>query len=175
MRKLFLSLLALLLFPVAGYALDVNNPIGIPFLTGVTDASSAAAGKLGEYTSNTLGGSQTPPATGAYVALATMTLTAGDWDIYATGSLSAGGTTVATDLGFAISTSNTSRDATNVNNRCAFGFTLVVSVDSACSMGPRRVTISSSTTYYLVGQLTYSTLGGATFTTDSTIMARRVR
>lgn len=148
---------------------------GVAQLFGTQTNDNAAARYIGEFINNTLASAQTPAATTAFVAISTITLTAGDWDINGTCELANGGTTAATDYGCAISSANTSRDAANANNICGESATEIVSVNSACGVGPRRVSLTGSTVYYLVAQLTYSTLGGATWTTNSTMQARRMR
>lgn len=171
------------------YTVQISSQDGSTILLGVTGAQgtlirgtiqgdTVGAGNVGELLSNNLvisGTSGTPGSSGAYMSISTITLTAGEWDISATGGFTAGATTAATDLGFAISSSNNSRDATNQNNISSSGSTLVVSVNSNQNLGPRRVRVTTNTLYYLVGQLTFTVLGGGVYTTDSIIRATRVR
>lgn len=147
-------------------------------LTGVIDGSSAASGTLGEFLSNALGMNQTPASSAGYVALSTITLTAGDWDVSASGELSAGATSAITQIIFAISTSNTSEDSSlyEYNNYAPASTAIVMNGDIHVSVpGPRRINVTTLTPVYLVGRLIYTVLGGALFTTSCRIQARRIR
>lgn len=148
---------------------------GQGIIAGTATNDSAAAGYIGEYLSNNLGGAQTPPASAGYVAIATVTFTAGDWDVSALGDMSAGATTAATQIGCSISTSNTSRSGTAAGQICEIAATFAVSKETTCNIPMTRISVASSTAYYLVCQITYTTLGGATWTTDSILQGRRVR
>lgn len=145
-------------------------------LTGVSDASNAATGRIGEFLSSTMGTASAPQASTVYLNLSTLTLTAGDWEISATCGLNTGGTSAISQEICAISNTSDALDQSNLNNFFVYSASaLVVSTGYANTLGPRRVSISGTTTYYLVGRLTYTTLGGATWNTNTTMQARRIR
>lgn len=142
---------------------------------GNSDGTNASTGYVGEYQSlqATINGAMA--ASGLYVDLSTLTLTAGDWEIRGTCAASIGGTTVATQTRCTISgTANTVGDTTS-NALTIYGFAPVTSAAVYVPVGPYRVSVTGTSTYYLEGTLLYSTLGGATWSTDSFISARRMR
>lgn len=152
---------------------------GSATITGFKNGSDAPAGVLGEYMSNNLALNKTPVATGDYVAIATVTLTAGDWDVYATGYLAAGGTSAIQEFIFGISNVNTTND-TNTENNTLSGYNpvtvIAASEEFQRTFGPRRVSITSTTPYYLMARITYTTLGTANFPANKNmIRARRIR
>lgn len=152
------------------------NPNGAAvIIRGVADGSVAGAGFVGEVSSDVLHNTQTPTASNSWVAIGTVALSAGDWDVSATCDLATGGTTNETNILCCISTANNSCDSTAANNAFNNGSTVLASNNSRMALGPRQVNISSSANYFLVGNLIYSVLGGATWTTNSTIRARRMR
>ena len=155
--------------------LNTLTVVGTTTLTGVTAASDAAAGKIGEFMSDALDATQTPEVSNAYVAVATLALTAGDWDVSGTLALDTGGTTAATQVTVVISNSNSTLETASSHAFASIGAVPSVNTSTFIQVGPRRISISSPTTYYLLGRLTYSVLGGASYTTSSFFSARRVR
>lgn len=147
---------------------------GTASIRGITSGLATPTGFVGEFLSNNLGAPQVPNASNQYVALATITLTAGDWDITASIELGTGGTTAATLLIGCISSGNTSCDTNNSNNVLYDGDITRVSDNYKFSIGPRRVNITSTTPYYLTGNLVYTVLGGAQYNVSSIIQARRM-
>lgn len=168
--------IALFLFLIPSFSFSQSmRQNGSPSrILGVTDGSSAQAGYVGEIISATSAG-QNPGASGTWVAIATLTLTAGDWDIMGMANITDGGTTSATEASSAISTSNTTPDVSNVGNRTIFSISLGANSNAWTPAGCRTVSISATTTYYLIGSFTYATLGGASWQNTSHIFARRVR
>lgn len=151
--------------------LSTSPDLTTPTIIGVTDGSSAAAGDVGEIISSYI-----PNASAVSVAttdtatnLTSISLTAGDWDIWgnvtflnsATGNLSAGLACINT-------TSATPPDISY------FG---ILSIPSNANTGGMnaasfRVSITGTTTYYIIGQVTFS---AGTTTMCGGIYARRVR
>lgn len=162
-------------------ALHVNGVITSTGMVGVTDGSNAAAGQIGELISGTLGAPQAPAASASYVAIATITLTAGDWDVWAVGAINGGATTASTQLIFAISTSNSGVDGgagaanSQYNHYGPSEVAVPVSGFLQTPVGTRRVSVTTSTPIYLVGRMLYTVVGGAAFDVASQISARRVR
>lgn len=174
MRYILALVAVLAAAPVQAGPLKQN---GLPsIVTGVISGTEVPAGFVGEYvsTSPAIQGAALP-ATTLLVAVATMTLTPGDWEITGQLGITTGGTTAATDIYAAISSNNTSADTRLANNVTNKAGVPSVSQAEVLKVGPRRVNITATTTYYLIGGATYSVLGGAVFNTDTFMQARRVR
>lgn len=139
-------------------------PFTAPNIGTVTQANSAGV---------------TPAASGSYVAIASITLDAGTWLISGTAVLSTDAAfayTASGTNGIAISTGNTSVDAFNRGNFKTLDESIPGSRTVYADVGTRIVTPVSSTTYYLLGVLTYSVLGGSTiWGTNSYIGAVRLK
>lgn len=136
-------------------------------LQGCSNASAASAGFVGEYMSATV-------ASGAPVSLVSLTaktitsisLTAGDWDVYGNVGFIVGGTCTVQEGGISLTTNVLSGD--NI---------FVISNSGNClsnnqSVPPLRVNVSTTTTVYLVALVNFST---STVTAYGTIQARRAR
>jgi hypothetical protein len=100
-------------------------------------------------------------------------LTAGDWDVYCSGVFAGAVTTVTSDVRLGLnSTSATMPSATALQFfqfRNAAGITDFIYVPT---VGPWRVSLSGSQTWFCVGQATFTT---STFSVTGTARARRVR
>ena len=160
-------------FSVAASTFVVSG--GSVSMRGVIDGSAAGAGWVGEVLSDALDATQTPAVSNAYVAVATLSLTAGDWEVSGTLAVDAGGTTAATQITAVISNSNSTLETASNHAFASIGAVPAVNTSTFLHVGPRRINISATTTSYLLGRLTYSVLGGATYTTSSFFSARRVR
>ena len=143
---------------------------------GVADGTNVDTGYVGEYISD-VGIAGAVGASGSYThAIATITLSAGDWEVSGGCALNTGGTTATTQMTCAISNSTTATDITTLDSLTAHSLVMSINSYHYMSVGPRRINISASTTYYLIPSLTYSVLGGASYAgTDSILRARRVR
>lgn len=138
---------------------------GVSPLPGVTNASEAATGKVGEVLSSTITGvSLTNATTTNMVAL---TLTPGDWDVY--GSTNINTTAGASYMYCALTlTSATIDDVLYVNG----GPMTLTTGNMRQPVGPRRVNVSANTTIYLVAGANFSS---GTSTATGRIIARRRR
>lgn len=173
------------LLPPVPYSTPVTGPggmISVPWtgffkqlsqgwlnIRGTTGNDTASAGYAGEIAS---GGGTGPAvgATGALVNLASVSLTAGDWDVEGVAAVNLSGFTL-TGMVAAISLSSAATDSTSVGGIAK----LVPGAGSNyVSTGLRRISIAATTTVYLVGSVTYSG-GSGSWSTDSFIRARRVR
>lgn len=145
---------------------------------GTTTNDNATAGYYGEFASvnSPTGGTATPAASGSYANVASMSLTAGDWDVCATIEASLGGTFAGTLIQAAISKSSGTTDSIAsggiANIRSA---SLVNNASTFLPVMTRRITLTTTTTVYLVGALVYSTLGATTWGANSFMSARRIR
>ena len=144
-------------------------------ITGTNTNDNAGAGIHGEFSSANPGGNVTPAASGSWITITSVSLTAGDWDVEGNATMLTGtlGTGTACDVAISLTT-NAQDDATKgglnqLRQTVSTGVTMVVPT------GSRRISIASTTTVYLVGRLNYSSLGTAAWTTGSFLRARRVR
>lgn len=162
---------------VTAAAAQVGNLLvsGLVQLKGTTTASNAAAGDYGEYIQATAGAAAITTATQTNIT--SISLTAGDWDVY--GEIGYSPSNAATNLKDAyasLSLTGAVLDQTTFNfTRVAWdgttGVVPGVSVQNVVRVGPRRVSVNATTTVYLVGYATFS----STMNTSGGIRARRVR
>lgn len=153
------------------------DPANIP---GTTTNNNAALGTLGEIVTATV-------AAGAAVALTTATsanvtsisVTAGDWDIFGQIDFALGATTSITQLNAAISlttgTLSTQPGGSGLGTDPATLQNLAATVPAANvfqACGPVRLSVAATTTVYLVANATFTVSTCAAF---GTIRARRVR
>jgi len=148
-------------------------------LTGVTDGSNASAGTVGEYISSTVAvGSAVSlsTATGAFTGktITSISLTAGDWDIFGSvGINNASTTNFIAAAGGISTTSDTLSSSYEQETRFSYGASGLVLNNVISFVVPTlRVSISSTTTYYLIG---YAQFTVSTATAFGQIMARRRR
>ncbi|CAB3731305.1 hypothetical protein [Paraburkholderia rhynchosiae] len=146
-------------------ALTVSQTNGI---VGTTTNNNANAGAIGEYV----------PASATSVAITTavstnitsISLTAGDWDVSGVMQVSpAGGTIVG---GESVSISTTSATLGGLGSTTFIGATKATGQADIVPTPVVRISIPSTTTVYLVGNVSYTT---STLTVSGLIRARRVR
>lgn len=135
-------------------------------LIGTTTNDSAAALSVGEYVSNTTTGIALT--TGTPANLTSVSLTAGDWDVWGTVQI-----TPTAALTLVIGNISTT-SATLSGPATAFGqfnLTFTSASTSVIPIGQARFSLSATTTVYLVGQATFT----STATGAGHMGARRVR
>lgn len=139
-------------------------------LFGATNAGAAPAGYVGEVISN---GNPTVALTSTVTNnLASVSLTAGDWDCRGTVALHpAGGTTVTA---FSSGISSTSGVLPNYNQGSLASIVATMPIGSfeAQSLAPWQVNVSSTTSMFVMANATFS---GSTATADGYIACRRMR
>lgn len=160
----------------AGDNLTITNltSTGIQTFTGVTNASTASAGKVGEVISSTIAiASATSLTTATAKSITSISLTAGDWEVWGNIGFIAAAGTLATILEGSISTLNNTQ-ATSPNGGAYFRNALAYTVAETqiCPIGRTIINISATATYYLVGTATFSV---STLTAYGAIFARRIR
>jgi hypothetical protein len=160
------------------YALGLNADMVFASggIKGYTDASTAGAGIVGEVLSGQQSTYTNYTTTATYQQIASVTLTAGDWDIWALGTLSTNSATVTANANtiFVISTTTASAAGSTEGQNIVYidQGALTLAGKQSTHIMAYRVSISSSTTYYLNSQATF-TLGNPQFV--GTIYARRRR
>jgi len=147
---------------------DTPQPLQI---LGAVNASTAAAGMLGEvFSSAVASGSAVVLATATTTNVTSISLTAGDWDV--SGNINIAGSTATYTQGVG-GTSTTSvtlpTDGTEVYSGAQF---TLLSVTDGLTVPRKVVNVSSTTTVYLVAKATFS---AGTMTAFGSITARRIR
>lgn len=139
---------------------------------GTATNDSAAAGYIGEYI-ETVGSNTNAGASGAYADLCSITLTAGDWDVSASGTQSIGTGVGATAVRFGIGTvaGNDATGITSANSAQATSPS-ISGTGIVMHIASWRVSISGSQTFYFKMRIDYSS---GTPTGQGIIHARRVR
>jgi hypothetical protein len=140
--------------------------------SGVIDGSNAAAGKVGEAFRSVVSTPTNAAATSTYLALTSITLTPGDWDISAIAYMAPAGATVVNML---VGIGTTSASATGLvfgDNAGELDWPSSTSNSGTVSIPGYRVNITVSTTYYLNVRVDR---GAGTPTWQGRISARRVR
>lgn len=159
--------------PLAGGALSGNLTVnGQTIIKGTATNDSAAAGFIGEYISSLIVSPGTTLTTATPANITTISLTAGDWDV--SGELwFAIGTGAATQLTGAISSVSTGLPAIGVGiARGMIQTAFQASVLQIIPLISTRVSLASTTTYYLVAQAVFPS---GTTTCYGRIGARRER
>lgn len=137
-------------------------------IVGTTTNNNATAGSVGEYASNSTTG--TSVTSNTPLNCASVTLTAGDWDVW--GTLQFNPTGITSWGQFWASTNSTSATLGTNDNTFSLAATLVATSSARFQAPIARYSLASTTTVYLVGQALFS---GGTVTCDGFIKARRVR
>ena len=141
-------------------------------IAGTNTNDSAAAGYVGEYISNTCS-SLAFPTSGAYGDATNISLTAGDWDLTVVGQMQANGATVVHwYLGASTTTGNSATGLVTGDSLVSAITPPNATANAAASLPNIRVSIASTTTYYLKYQGNFSV---ATPQLWGRISARRVR
>jgi hypothetical protein len=146
-------------------------------IVGTTTNNSAAAGTVGEYISASVAAASPSSLTTATpINLASISLTAGDWDVDSNVSFVGNGAATISFLGSSISTTSAALDTTTPGRYCAAGYpnTILGSYSGiVSSVVPKiRISLGSTTTVYLVVEAVF---GAGTVSAWGIISARRVR
>jgi hypothetical protein len=138
-------------------------------MNGTATNDNAATGEVGEFLSHTAGAlslTTNVPQNGS-----TLAVTAGDWDVSCGYSASGSSTPVVSDVWVSINTTTIVPVNTAGQSYRMRGWNMTDPVLSG-SVGPLRVSLSGTTTYYCVVQATFSP---GTFTPSTLMVARRRR
>lgn len=142
---------------------------------GTPTNDNASSGYVGEFVSSIiLSGSAISLTSTTPANVTSISLTAGDWDVYGNVTFIPGGTQPPNSVAGWISTTS----ATLPDNALLFAIIFPVgsTIPSGSTFGTgcpfKRISISATTTVYLEG---YSVFGGTTITACGGIFARRIR
>jgi|SRR5215831_7747971 len=143
-------------------------PIGKSIMPmGVTDGSNAAAGQVGEYRSSIIpSASPVSVTSGTWTQVTSLALPAGDWDFEGYVGFAGTASGVSAFAGAVSPTVTPAQPADNVSMNFTTGGSTVLPTGTA------RLSVSATTTVYLVGLANYTT-GAAT--AYGLLRARRVR
>lgn len=160
-----------------GAAVFATSPtITTPGIVGVTDASNATAGNVGEVISGkVLAASAISLTTATPANVTSISLTAGDWDVTGIVIFVAAATTTISAIASGINTTS----ATFVTDTSDNGYpytnisaTLTTASTNRLGIPRWRINVNSTTTVYLIGQASFAT---STMTAYGSIVARRMR
>jgi hypothetical protein len=143
-------------------------------IVGTTTNDSATAGYVGEYIESVIATVPVNAVTGQYKDVASISLTAGDWDVTALADfLHAGGSSVTYWLlGISITSGNSGTGLVDGSNFTAT-ITAATITNNVCQAIPSyRISLSSTTTVYMKVFLNYTI---ATPNVSARLSARRVR
>ncbi len=120
-------------------------------IVGTTTNDNASAGFVGEILESTvLIGSGVSLSTGNPTDITSITLTAGDWDVWGTVVTSpSSGTTTSSVVGWVSTTSATIPTSPNAGAISTFPVPIAATTALRLSVGQRRVSVSTNTTCYL--------------------------
>jgi hypothetical protein len=166
-----------LAFQVSGVTTATTRTLTAPNLdgtirlnAGTTTNDNAAAGDIGEFLSATV--ADIAMTTGTAVTIASVSLTAGDWDVdmdvHCLGASATGFTQMIASLSATDNTLNTNTGFMTVLNMASYA----LNNERQTLLVRNRVNIASTTTYYAVGRCTFS---GGTIAGRASIRARRAR
>lgn len=142
-------------------------------IPGTTTNDSASAGNVGEFiTQNIPTGSSVAMTSGTPKTIASISLTAGDWDCRGVIAGNPAGTTTTSVQITAISTVNNTLPTVQDNNSGQSDAALAAGAQSTLSVGPTRLSLSGSATAFLVGQFNFAV---STLNAFGSISCRRVR
>lgn len=160
-----------------GYGLDVSSNARITGgILGTQTNDSANPGFIGEYISTVPTAAANTGLSATYTSIATTTLTAGDWDCMGTAVLADGATTAGSQAQACISKTVNACDATGADGLSQLSYTLIANDNNYLVTPLRRISITGAPIgVYLTSAVTYTVLGGATWTTGSTLRCRRMR
>jgi hypothetical protein len=150
--------------------LGTSPTITTPNIVGVSNSSNAAAGSVGEYvTSNIPVGSATSLSSGAAKNITSISLTAGDWDVFGNVAINPSAAVLTAVYAWTSTSSATLPDVSNFNYESG-----PTATNGGCGIQAPylRVSVNAPTTVYLSAQAAFAT---GTCTGCGTISARRVR
>lgn len=143
---------------------------------GFADASNASVGNVGEIMESTISTFANYTTSATYQNITSITLTAGDWDIYAFGTFSSNSATITAGANTIFNIATATASATGAIEGKTISYipqsALIGTSIESCGSMRIRVSISATTIYYLNTQATF-TLLNPQFT--GSISARRIR
>lgn len=144
-------------------------------LPGTATNDSATSGNVGEIVPSTvLLGSAVVLSTGVPANVTSISLTAGDWDVWAEGAFDGPGTTNVTGMRVSVSTT-TGTEVTTAGNFASVtgaGTSTFSTFDATLTAGPVRESLSGTTTVFMVARCNFTVSACNAY---GVLRARRVR
>lgn len=139
-------------------------------IVGCDGSADATTGNIGETITASAGSGSVALVTGTDKTITSISLTAGDWDLFGGVGFSAAGSTTISSLGAGISSTNNALPSDP--DYVLFNLTFTTGSANVLAVPTIRVRVSSTTTYYLIAKASFavSTMNGG-----GKISARRVR
>lgn len=151
--------------------LGISNTAGAKIF-GTTTNNDAVAGYVGEYIQSVVA-AVSFPSTGTWGDLASISLTAGDWDVNGMLATSRNGATVTScDIGISTTTGNSTTGLVYGSNRFEFPSPLAGNYDTSGYVPAFRISLATTTTVYLKFSAAFSI---ATPQASGRLSARRIR
>ena len=141
-------------------------------IVGTTTNDNANTGSVGEYINSTTITPGISLSTGTPANITSISLTAGDWDVWGHLAPSPAGGTTITQIRANISTTSATIGSYGDPGSVLLSSTLPAGSANIASIIPIRLSLASTTTVFLVGQVAF---GGSTCTAFGFITARRRR
>ena len=141
-----------------------------PNIVGTATNDSAAAGSVGEFNSNSA--SSVALTTNTTANIGQLSLTAGDYDVWVSSFFSGTGSTSVTEVQLGISTTSATMPANTNFQFFIQRFPASIDYQASPTVGPLRVSLSATTTYYGVARATFT---ASTYSAVGTIRYRRIR
>lgn len=155
--------------------LGTSPTITTPNIVGRTNAGNATAGNVGEFIQSIIAsGSAVTMTTGTATTITTISLTAGDWDVWGLIFFTPGVTTNITQLigGLSLATNTLPLTADRVGITAYGSGGVVPGVFCGIPMFKTRINVSATTSIFLVGNPTFTV---STLTAWGSLQARRVQ
>jgi hypothetical protein len=140
--------------------------------TGTTTNDSAAAGYVGEYISSTVISSGVSLTTAVFANITSISLTAGDWDVSGVVAVTNPGTTSFAYINYGVSTTSATNGTLGQVGSLTTPSNISAVVDFVTPVPVTRLSLSSTTTVYLVTRASFSV---STASAYGVIRARRIR
>lgn len=153
----------------AGAAITVSS-LASSDISGTTTNDNAAAGFVGEVISNSATGVSLTNNT--FAAITSVSLTAGDWDVFGAIRFIPDATTTMTGIAAATHTVSGTAPTDPDPSYHGLGATLQTGIVQRLPVGAKRYSLATTTTVYINGAATFAV---STMTADAYIWARRAR
>ena len=169
-------------FPTTGTLATVNGNLGaftatsVTFspttggIVGTTTNDSASAGYVGEYVTTNVGSPGNSVSSAATTNVASMALTAGDWDVWGFVGYTPAASTIMTAVSCGVN--STTATISEAGRFLLSGISLSAASNCEFPTGVQRISLSGAGTAYLV---TYQTFTTSTCKAYGYLYARRVR
>ena len=150
-----------------------STSVGQGQYQGTATNDNATAGNIGEYVqSETSSGSAVSVTSNTATNITSISLTAGDWDVWGSVVFVPAGTTVPSLILSCVSTTSGACTQPNGGSYSSLSVSFPAGVNQVLPAGMKRISLASTTTVYIIGASIFTT---STMTAYGGVYARRVR